>query len=682
MNPSNHENVEMLRREIRRHDRLYYSEDNPEIADAQYDEMMQELRNLERQHPELADPGSPTMRVAGEPSSRFTEVEHPAPMLSLGNAFSEDDFRAWHRRMAERDGSEVFPMTAELKVDGLAVRILYEHGRLTLGATRGDGQTGEDVTSNVRTVRNFPLSLDLPGGDPAPAHLEVRSEIYMPRSAFLRLNEERQKSGEQAYANPRNAAAGGIRQLDPALTAKRSLQAWIYSNRTPVSETGSHYESLEQLKLVGLPVNPLNRRFYTADEVVDFYQEMKRVRLNLDYEADGIVIKMDNFADQEALGATRHEPRWAIAWKFPSEKARTKLISVLISHGRFGKLTPVAVLEPVNVGGVTVQSASLHNEEDMRRKDIRVGDEVIIERAGDVIPQVSGPVNTDPQRETPVFRMPTHCPACGQKTVSPEGEVGHWCPDDSCPSRLPERLQHFVSKRAMDIENLGNHWCDTLVEKGLVGDPSDLYQVTKEQLMSLDRMGERSADRILRNIQNSRQKPLDRVLYALGIFRLGREVSTLLAGRYASVQEVSQLTEEEISNIDGIGPKIARSVVEGLASERVKETIAGMAAGGVRMEQEPPTQRRESEEMSFNQTQAKNAHFAGKVFVVTGKITGMTRGDAESLIQHHGGSTSSSVTSKTDCLIVGEKPGSKLTKARQLGVAVVEETEFFSMLNQ
>ena len=674
--------IQELRKQILRHDRLYYTLDQPEISDAGYDQLMNELKEQEREQPHLITPDSPTQRVGAEVSANFPQVDHPVAMLSLGNAFGEDDFRAWHNRMAERVGHSNFPMNLELKIDGLAVRVLYENGALVLGATRGNGSTGEDVTHTVRTVRNLPLTLS---GEPVPQRVEARGEVYMPRSAFQLVNQEREEQGEYTYANPRNAAAGALRQLHPETAARRRLLIWLYSAQTPAEGVDSHHESLYDLLELGLPINPVNRLVHTPEEVISFYRDMTQGRDGLDYEVDGVVVKMDLFAHQEMLGATNHEPRWAVAWKFPPQQARTRLVSVQISHGRFGRLTPVAVLEPVRVAGVTVTSASLHNQDDMRRKDIRVGDTVVIERAGDVIPQVTGPVDPDPARSTPVFEMPENCPACDTPTHSPEGEVGHWCINDMCPSRLPEQLRHFVSKKAMNIENVGDHWCSALIEKGLVRDPSDLYQLTERQLLSMDRMGARGAARILKNIDASRSRPLDRVVYSLGIFRLGREVSTLLAARYQSVLEISQLDEDELSAIDGIGPKIARSVVQGFKSERVRNTTEGLARGGVRMDQPPPANKQHRDQINGEEhmttTPKGNPHFAGKTFVVTGKITDMTRVEAEALIVSAGGVTASSVTAKTNCLIVGEKPGSKLAKARKLGIDVVEEHEFFQLLN-
>ena len=671
-----------LRQEITRHNRLYHTLDQPEISDPEYDAMTAELQRLEREHPECRDPDSPTMRVGAEVASGFQEVDHPEPMLGLANASSEEEFDAWHQRMERRVINPYFPMTVEAKVDGLAIRLRYEDGRLAVAATRGNGATGEDVTHNVRTIRNLPLQLIPPRKRPMPEVLELRGEVYLPRSSFLAINQEREEQGEYLYSNPRNAAAGTVRQLDPAVAASRNLRVWIYTNTTPSPGTDSHALSLEELAEMGLPINPLNRACASKEEAISQYRRMTQLKESLDYETDGIVVKMDLLPHQELMGHTGHEPRWAVAWKFPAQTAEADLLRVDVSTGRFGRLTPVAVLSPVEIGGVTISSASLHNENDMRRKDIRPGDRVVVERAGDVIPQVSGPVNTDPGRETKPFEMPELRPACRSTVETREHEVGHWCPNEECASRLPERLKHFVSKQAMDIEHLGEQWCGVLIEKGMVKDPADLYSLTSRQLLTLDRMGERSAGRILRNIEASKDRPLQRVLYSLGIFRLGREVSSLLAERYASLDQVARPGTAELSAIPGIGPKIAASVVRGMTSERVLRTIKGLKEGGVRTEQPDPRMNGNNGNRENNRREmSANEHFEDKTYVVTGKIENMTRQDAENAIRTRGGNTASSVTSKTDVLVVGEKPGSKLAKARQLGVTIMEQEEFFRMLN-
>lgn len=659
-----------LRKEIAEHDLRYHRDDAPVVSDAEYDRLAAELRALDAQEPEAPEPP-----VGAPPSRDLPTVRHPEPMLSLANAFTEEDFRAWHKRMSDHIGNPHFPMSAEPKIDGLAVRLLYRDGTMALGVTRGDGLTGEDVTANVRTVLDLPETLrTTPPGD-----IQARGEVYMPKSAFQLVNLEREEQGEYQYANPRNAAAGSLRQSDPELAASRGLRAWVYSNQSPAPGLDSHVLALEDLQEAGLPINPLNRLYFSVEEVIRFHQEMTELRESLDYETDGIVVKMDLLPHQELLGTTGHEPRWAVAWKFPAERAVTKLVAINISMGRFGKLTPVAELEPVSLAGVTIQSASLHNEEDIRRKDIRAGDQVIIERAGDVIPQVLGPLDPEPYRETEQFSMPAACPAC-HRPVHHDNEAAHWCNNPDCASRLPEHLKHFVSKRAMDIDGLGQHWCQALIRAGLVRDVSDLYRLAMKDLLTLDRMGEKLATRVLANIDASRSRPLDRVLYGLGVYRLGRKVSGLLAQEYLSIGEIAGLTLEELAAHPAIGPKIAQSVHGTFRTEKLRNTIAGLEAGGVKTTREKTdmTQPMQTEA----EEQPRGSPFAGKACVVTGKIDGMTRLEAEQAISRRGGSAASSVTTKTDILIVGDKPGSKLDKARKLGIHIITAPDFISLLRE
>ena len=666
------ETAEELRRKIQHHDHRYYVLDAPQVTDGEYDGMMQSLRELEQEHPEIRDDNSPTQRVGGTVSADFIVVEHPEPMLSLANAMNQEEFTEWHTRTAKRLLMAEFPLNVEPKIDGLAIRLVYWNGQLIQGITRGNGEAGEDVTHNVRTVRNIPLTLRTMPGEVMPEVLEVRGEIYMPRDAFEDANREREEEGESRYSNPRNAAAGAVRQLDPALAARRELRAWVYHYHNPPGN--NHETALRDLRDMGLPVNPLNRLCWSIQEVAEYHQEMAELRPQLGYEIDGIVAKLDHISLREQLGATHHEPRWAMAWKFPSGQSVTMLREIRISHGRFGRLTPVAVLDPVELSGVTVQSASLHNEEDIHRKDIRPGTMVNIERAGDVIPQVTGPADPQANREQPPFHMPDRCPSCGNRVETRKNEVGHWCPNPDCPALLPEQLKSFVGKRAMEIDGLGEHWCQELVERGLVENVGDLYFLTREQLLKLDRMGEKLADRVLRNIEDSRRKPLERVLYSLGIFRLGRMVSGKLATRYGEMEEISRLDREQLESIEGIGPEIASSVVRGFHSERVRTTLERLKEAEVNM-------RKNKEEEKETMTTAEGrGKLEGLNLVVTGKLEGMTRHDAESMIRQQGGNASSSVTRQTNYLVVGEKPGSKLSKARQMGVAILNQQQFQQML--
>ena len=532
------ERARWLRDQIWFHNERYYNDDAPVISDGQYDALMQELRDLEAAHPDLRSASSPTQIIGGSASDRFPQVQHPIPMLSLANAFSRDDLEAWRRRVTDLLDGQPFRMVAELKIDGLAVRLVYRDGAFVLGATRGNGQTGEDVTNNLREVRSIPRQLV---GD-FPPELEVRGEVYLPLESFERMNEERARNGETLYANPRNTGAGTIRQLDPEVVRDRNMEIWVYS----LNDTGDapmpagHWQALERLRSYGFRVNDANRVFDTVDEVCDYYDRMLEQRHDWSYEADGLVVKVDSLTQQNALGFAGREPRWAIAYKFPAERANTRLLDIIINVGRTGSLNPQAILEPVVVSGATVQHASLHNEEDIHRKDIRIGDLVEIERAGDVIPHVLGHVPVPGEERGPEFRMPERCPECDTTVVKVEGDAMHRCPNSACPAQFFESLKHFVSRSAMDIDGLGERWCRILIDRGLVSDVSHVYGLKMEQLTELDRMGEKLATRILDNVEASKHRPLARVLFALGILHVGAEVAELLAARYASLDEIGR----------------------------------------------------------------------------------------------------------------------------------------------
>ena len=525
---------------INYHNHRYYVLDDPTISDGEYDALMQELRRLEAENPDLISPESPTQRVGEAPAEAFAQVRHSQPMLSLGNAFNQEELEAWHRRTKGLLDDADFPMVCELKIDGLAINLTYENGVLIQGATRGDGSTGEDVTQNIRTIRSLPMTLL---GDPPP-RLEVRGEVYLPIEDFRRLNEERAQRGETIYANPRNTAAGSLRQLDSRITATRNLDIWVYSLGNTEDGTGeqlrpeSHWDALNWLDTMGFRINPNNRLCHTLDEVAEYYHHWLECRHDLPYDIDGVVVKVAHFENQESLGVVGREPRWAIAYKFPAEQVTTKLLDIGINVGRTGSLNPYAVLEPVVVSGVTVKQASLHNEEDIHRKDVRIGDWVTIERAGDVIPHVVGPVASRREGNEQVFSMPEVCPECGTAVVKPAGEAMHRCPNTLCPAQFVELLKHFVSKGAMDIDGLGEQWCQVLIDQRLVTDLADLYGLQKERLLELDRMGEKLADNIMENIEASKRRPLQRVIFALGIPHVGSEVAELLVQRYSSVDEI------------------------------------------------------------------------------------------------------------------------------------------------
>jgi DNA ligase (NAD+) len=656
-----------LRQVINTHNHSYYVLDDSTISDAEYDRLLQELRTLELEYPELRTPDSPTQRVGGDPADGFVQVTHSAPMLSLGNAFNREDLENWLRRVRNLVGDVEFGLVCELKIDGLAVNLTYENGVFIQGSTRGDGTVGEEVTQNLRTIKTIPLSL-LAG---APDRLEVRGEVYLPVPEFRRLNEERTKTGEPLYANPRNTGAGSIRQLDSKITASRNMEIWVYSLNTEIigdDAPEGHWEALEWLKGLGFRINPNNRICHSVDEVMAFHQHWVEARHDLPYEADGVVVKVSSLALQNTLGVVGREPRWAIAYKFPAEQATTRLLEIGINVGRTGSLNPYAILEPVLVGGTTVQHASLHNEEDIRRKDIRIGDLVIIERAGDVIPHVLGPVLNERPDNAEEFSMPSHCPECGTTVVKPEDEAMHRCPNTSCPAQFFELLKHFVSKGATDIDGLGEQWCRIFIDQGLVSDLADLYSLKKDQLLELDRMGDKLATRILANIEISKEKPLPRLLFAMGIIHVGTEVAELLTQAYNSIDEIAIATEEELAEIPGIGPKIAESITSYFQVSANQEVVAKLRAAGVNLTQDP------------RQVSAEGQPLAGQTFVVTGTLAGFSRTEAQSRIKDLGGKITSSVTKNTDYVVVGESPGSKLAAAERLGTQVLNEERFIEFL--
>ena len=658
-----------LRQKLNCHNRLYYELDDPEIEDWQYDALLRDLQDLEREHPELQTADSPTLRVGGDPSPAFSEVQHSRPMLSLGNAFDYGELGAWHRRVTGLLNGSPFDMVCELKIDGLAVSLIYENGVLAQGATRGNGTTGEDVTRNLRTIKSIPLALE----GFVPPRLEVRGEVYLPIDEFRRLNEERAERGEPLYANPRNTGAGTIRQLDPKVTAARNMQIWVYSLNSVegVEFLEGHWEALEWLGNVGFRINPENRLCHTLEEVYDYYQSWLERRHGLPYETDGVVVKVSPLALQEQLGVVGREPRWAIAYKFPAEQAVTKLLRIGVNVGRTGSLNPYAVLEPVVVGGATVQHASLHNEEDIRRKDIRVGDTVVVERAGEVIPQVVGPVLDERSGGEQVFRMPECCPECGTAVVKNEDDAMHRCPNPACPAQFFELLKHFVSKGAADIDGLGERWCGILIEQGMVRDVADLYCLEKSRLLDLDRMGDKLATRIMDNIEASKSRPLPRLLFALGITHVGSEVADLLSQNFLGIDELSQANEEDLTEIEGIGPKIAESIIAWFQEPENRRVVEKLRSSGVRLRQDA---------LPATATSSDASPFAGLTFVVTGTLSAMSRSDAEGRIKALGGKAASSVTKKTGYVVVGASPGSKAAKAEQLGIPILDEDAFLLLL--
>lgn len=660
------ERVEKLREEIRRYDYYYYVLNQPLISDAEYDKLFRELLELERQYPELVTPDSPTQRVGAPPAEEFAPVEHAIPMLSLANCFNDEELEEWDDRVRRMLGGEPVEYVCEPKLDGLSVELVYVDGVFTVGSTRGDGRVGEDVTRNLRTIKQVPLRL-FPLNGKVPKLLEARGEVYMEKEAFRRLNEERERAGEPLFANPRNAAAGSLRQLDPNVTASRPLKIFFYAmGRAEGMEIRSQVELLTTFPKLGLPVNPLWKLCKTLDEVKAFYRELLAMRHELPYEADGMVVKVNDFAQREILGEVSRAPRWAIAYKFPAEEATTRVLDIIVQVGRTGALTPVAILEPVEVSGATVSRATLHNEDEIRRKDIRIGDWVVVRRAGEVIPEV---VKSIPERRTGTereFKMPERCPACGGPVVRPPGEVAYRCENLSCPARIKESIRHFASRRAMDIEGLGEKLVDKLVETGLVRKLSDIYRLKKGDLVNLERMGEKSAQNLLEQIERSKNAGLARLIFALGIRYVGEHLAEVLAEHFPSLEALSHATYEELIQIPEVGPRIAQSIVDFFRNEENRKLIQELKALGVKTEAEKP----------------KEGPLSGKTFVFTGALSAFTREEARRIVESLGGRVASSVSRKVDYVVVGTDPGEKLRKAQELGIAILTEEEFRKLVGR
>lgn len=659
-----------LRQQINHHNYRYYVLDAPEIDDVDYDQLMRRLIELETAYPALITADSPTQRVGGAPAAGFERVTHLTPMRSLGNAFSADELTAFHNRVQNGLGADSpVEYVVELKIDGLAIDLVYENGLLVRGATRGDGNEGEDVTANIRTIRSLPLTLH---GSPenVPALLEVRGEIFMPRREFERLNRAREAAGEPLLANPRNAAAGSLRQLDPKATAERALDSFLYGIgvRQGINLT-THAETLEYLKSLGFKINPLYRVFTNIQAVIDYCTGWAEKRGELPYDIDGLVIKVNSVAGQELLGFTAKDPRWAIAYKFPAEQATTKVEDIFVGVGRTGVLTPTAILHPVRVAGSTVSRATLHNQGYIEEKDIRIGDTVIIHKAGDVIPEVVSVVAGKRTGEERPFVMPENCPECGSPVIRQSGEAAHKCTNPHCPALFREGLIHFVSRDAMNVDGLGPAVLANLAEAGLVQDAAGLYSLTEENLLQLERMGQKSAGNLLQAIEDSKQAGLARLLFALGIRYAGVKAASILARHFGHMEAVQEASYDELITLDEIGEKIAESVVAYFASPENLELISRLQSAGVKMTEEKPEA-------------AGNQPFAGKTFVLTGTLPGMTRTEATALIERLGGKVSGSVSKKTDYVLIGEEAGSKLDKAEKLGVKIIDEAEFLSMAGE
>jgi DNA ligase (NAD+) len=659
--------IEKLREQIRYHDRKYYIEATPEIGDKQYDELLDALKKLEAAHPELITPDSPTQRVGEQPVASLEHVEHRVPMLSIDNTYSIEELQQYGARIAKALPGEKIEWVVELKIDGVAVSLLYEAGQLKIGATRGNGQVGDDITHNIRTIREVPQSLH---GKHVPPELEVRGEVYMTNADLVKLNEEQAKRGQPPYANTRNVAAGTIRLLDPRITAQRRIRFFCHSTGYVEGlKAKTHMEFLEEMRSYGLPATPHVKCFETFDGAVNYCEELIGELHELDFEVDGLVLKMNRFDQRRELGATSKSPRWMIAYKFEKFEGPTRLNEIRVSVGKSGAITPFAELEPIELAGSVIRRASLHNADEIERKDCRAGDIVIVEKAGKVIPHIVRTEKHKREGNLPKFKFPTHCPECDTKLVKDEKGVYIRCPNLQCPAQVRERLRYYASRNAMDIEGLGDKLVEQLVEAKLVTGYGDLYRLTEEQLTDLERVGKKSADNLLEQIESSKKRGLSKLLNALSIRHVGNRVASVLAEHFGSMKEIREADEEQLSEVNEIGPTIAHSVYDFLHSDFGRKTIDDLAEQGVNMKapKAPAT--------------AKTGPLAGKTLVVTGTLGKYSREEIEELIAKLGGRATSSISKSTDYLVAGEKAGSKLDKARKLGVAILSEAEFDKLIS-
>ncbi len=652
--------AEKLREEIEYHNYRYYVLDQPEISDAQYDRLMRELEKIEKEHPELLIPNSPTQRVGAPPLEAFEIVRHSIPMLSLANAFDESEAKDFDKRVKKfLESSSDIAYVAEPKLDGLAVELVYERGQFVVGSTRGDGVNGENITQNLRTIKTIPLQL-IRKEIPVPERLEVRGEVIIQLDRFKALNRKREEMGEPPFANPRNAAAGSVRQLDSKITAKRPLEIYCYGvGEVRGHAFKTHWEILEIFRKWGLRTNPHVQKCQNIEEVLHYYHAMNERREKLPYEIDGIVIKVNRLDLQARLGEIARSPRWALAFKFQPKQETTKILDIIVQVGRTGALTPVALMEPVQVGGVEISRATLHNQDEIDKKDVRIGDTVIIQRAGDVIPEVVQVITSKRTGGEKKFEMPSKCPVCGADVV--REEAIHRCIGLDCPAQLKGRIRHFASKRAMDIDGLGVKLIEQLVEKGLVKDVADIYYVEKEQLIALERMADKSAQNIIDAIEASKAKPLPKFLYALGIRHVGETTAEDLAHHFSRLDDFFSLSEEDLMEVEGIGPEVAASVYQFFRDKKNKESIERLKKAGVKVIEHEAKER---------------GKLAGKVFVFTGALKTFGRDEARNLVESLGGTAASSISKKVDFVVVGEDPGSKFDKAKELGIKILTEQEF------
>jgi len=662
--------IESLREKVRHHEYLYYVLDSPEISDAEFDELMQQLKDLEAEHPELVAADSPTQRVGGKPREGFVKVPHSSPMLSLDNTYNEEELRAWERRVHELTGRNDVDYVCELKLDGMSLALIYEDGRLVRGITRGDGSVGEDVTLNVRTVRSIPLSIPKEKRKEAgiPANFEARGELLMPTAAFRKVNEERERKGLATFANPRNFTAGTVRQLDANVTAERRMDFFPYifleNGRTYFDR---HWKTLDALETAGFKVNRNRRMVHSMEEVWAFIQEWAGKRESLAYEIDGIVVKVDRTALQDELGFTGKAPRWAIAYKYAARGGITKLEDIRVQVGRTGKLTPVAMLAPVLIGGTTVRNATLHNMDEIERLGVKIGDWVEVERGGDVIPKVAKVIeDKDHPRGHKIFHMPETCPVCGTKVVRTEGEVDYRCVNANCPAKLRETILHFASRGVMNIDGMGEALVTQLTESGLVKNVADIYSLTKKDLLGLERFADKSAQNIIDEIEGSKRLPFERVIYGLGIRMVGERTAQFLAEHFGSMEALESAGVEELQDVNEVGPRIAESIVEffGIAANR--KLVERLRAAGLTL---------------TGQKKQRGTKLAGKTFVLTGTLAHFTRDEAKKMIEDAGGKVTGSVSKKTDYVVAGADAGSKLEKAKELGVEVIDEKGLGQLLS-
>ncbi len=654
--------IEALRDQIRHHEHRYYVLDDPEISDAEFDLLMQQLKKIEAAHPELITPDSPTQRVGGKPREGFIKAQHSSPMLSLDNAYNEQEFRDWARRVYELTGKSKVDFVCELKLDGMSLALSYEDGQLARALTRGDGTTGEDVTINVRTMPTVPLRIDNKKLSTVgiPPHFEVRGEVIMPIKAFQRLNEEREQQGLTKAANPRNAAAGSIRMLDPKIVARRRMDYFAYFLlRDGNSFLPSHYESLNMLEKAGFKVNPHRIRTNDLDEILKFISKMEAQREKLPYEIDGIVVKVDSTQQWRQLGFTGKAPRWAIAYKYAARSGVTQIEDILVQVGRTGKLTPLAALRPVPIGGTTVKRATLHNQDEIDRLGVKIGDWVLVERGGDVIPKIVKVVeDKDHPRGHRIFGFPSQCPECGGKVVRADGEADHRCVNAKCPAKLRESVLHFASRRVMNIEGMGESLVNQLADCGLVKDVADIYSLDEAKLLSLERIGKKSADNLLREIEASKTLPLERVILGLGIRFVGERTAELLAEHFGNMDTFMNASFDELQQVTEVGPRVAEAITDFFSEPRNRELVERLRKAGLRFQGEK---------------KQRGTKLTGKTFVLTGTLPNLSRDDAKKMIENAGGKVSGSVSKKTDYVVAGADPGSKLDKARELKVAVIDE---------